>query len=627
MGSTPPSKVSRCASGPCWPRSYDAVATAAGAQAAGTVLPRMGMAVLTRTGLHEAGIRYVHVVRDIRSMVAAGQGGGEGPAIAARRWDTQNRMFRQRWGGDPDRYRMVRYEDLLADPDGTVRDVGCFLGAEGTPAAVPLPVEDPSEPLDAATRAAVTAEAAEGLYDFGYDPPAGSPRRLVRAVARRADGVLQKGRRAAVAATDRAWVLRAPAPGRSARRDDDLAPAWCNVCRWAGEAFSGVPHAESADCPRCGTIARQRFHLHGLGLEPATGGRRVLETAPRSAGQYARAMRHWYDYAVLDPSPGSGPLGHLADITNRPDGSVDRLLTAHDLQTVRDPDAVLAEFARVLAPGGVLLLQVPVLSGTTTAIEVADTAAPGTARWSFGVDVHERVAAAGYATDLLVTEELADLVAADPSTWATAPGSGEVDVESLLSGLADASTGRCGRSPHRPSGRLAAARPLRDHPWPPPCRGDAVMFTVQGMPRSGTTLLAQCLNAHPALVVPDETDFMVPAAHAFCLIDDPEVGRRYLADLVTATARFEVTLGRWLTPERVAAEIAEAPYRFDALIASLYEASPPRREPPSRATSHPTTWPRARSWATPASSPVRCARCTWCGTPATSWSRWLDWDG
>ncbi len=98
------------------------------------------------------------------------------------------------------------------------------------------------------------------------------------------------------------------------------------------------------------------------------------------------------------------------------------------------------------------------------------------------------------------------------------------------------------------------------------------MFTVQGMPRSGTTLLAQCLNAHPALVVPDETDFMVPAAHAFGLIDDPDVGRAYLADLITSTARFEVTLGRWLTEARVRAEIAAAPYRFDALIASLYEA-------------------------------------------------------
>lgn len=418
---------------------YDAVATAAGVQAAGTVLPRMGMAVLTRTGLHEAGIPYLHVVRDIRTIVAAGLGGDEGPAVAARRWDTQNRMFRQRWGTDPARYRTVRYEDLRADPVRTVREVGRFLGSEIDPDTVVLPVEDPPASLDAAAKALVTTEAAEGLYDFGYDPPAGSPRRLVRAVVRRADAGYRRARRTAAAAKDRAWVLRAPAPGRPSRRDDDLAPAWCNICRWAGEAFSGVPHAESADCPRCGSIARQRFHLHGLGVEPAVGGRRVLETAPRSAGQYARAMGRWYDYTVLEPVPGPGPLGHLAAVAERPDASVDVLLSAHDLQTVPDPDAVLAEFVRVLAPGGALLLQVPVLSGASTAIEAADTAAPGTARWSFGVDVHQRVAAAGFATELLVTEELADLAAADPAGWAKAPGSGEVDVESLLTAMADAS--------------------------------------------------------------------------------------------------------------------------------------------------------------------------------------------
>ena len=98
------------------------------------------------------------------------------------------------------------------------------------------------------------------------------------------------------------------------------------------------------------------------------------------------------------------------------------------------------------------------------------------------------------------------------------------------------------------------------------------MFVVYGRPRSGTTLVAQVLNAHSGLVVPDETDFMVPAAHAFRLIDDPEIGRRFLADLIPATDRFDATLGQWLTAERVREVVAEAPYRFDSIVASLYEA-------------------------------------------------------
>ena len=52
------------------------------------------------------------------------------------------------------------------------------------------------------------------------------------------------------------------------------------------------------------------------------------------------------------------------------------------------------------------------------------------------------------------------------------------------------------------------------------------MFVVYGMPRSGTTLVAQVLNAHSGLLVPDETDFMVPAAHAFRLVESPDLGRR-----------------------------------------------------------------------------------------------------
>ena len=98
------------------------------------------------------------------------------------------------------------------------------------------------------------------------------------------------------------------------------------------------------------------------------------------------------------------------------------------------------------------------------------------------------------------------------------------------------------------------------------------MFVVYGMPRSGTTLVAQVLNAHSGLLVPDETDFMVPAAHAFRLVEDPDLGRRLLGDLIASTDRFDATLGRWLTADRVRQVVADAPYRFDSIVASLYDA-------------------------------------------------------
>ncbi len=98
------------------------------------------------------------------------------------------------------------------------------------------------------------------------------------------------------------------------------------------------------------------------------------------------------------------------------------------------------------------------------------------------------------------------------------------------------------------------------------------MFVIYGMPRSGTTLLAQCVSAHSQLVIPDETDFIVPAAHAMSLIDDPAAGRRVLTDLIVGTDRFEATIGRYLTAEEVHGAVHGAPYRLDAVVDSVFAA-------------------------------------------------------
>lgn len=453
--------------GPLLTRLYAAVAAAAGVSAAGTVFPRLGMGVLARTGLYAGGVRFVHVVRDARTVVA-GHEGAEPAEVLARRWDVQNRQFRDRWGQDPATYRLVRFEDVVARPVAALTEVARFLGADGDAPAVTVDADEPARPLDAETRRLVTQVAAEGLFDFGYDPPARSPRRLVRTVGRRAGALSRRSQRGVTLLRDRAWVLRAPVLGAPAPEAAEVQRAWCNVCRWSGEAFAGHAHAESADCPRCGTIARQRFLLHCLGREDLGRSGRVLEVAPRLHGAYGRAMARWYDYRPLEPADGTEGLGHLEALRAVPDRSVDVVLSAHDLQSVPDVDGALAELGRVLVPGGRLLLQVPLLAGVTERLDVAPTAPRGTARWSFGVDLHERVAAAGLAAELLVPDELAELVAGDPAAWAKAQGSGELDLDSLLPalaaapvvGVADRPTARrCGWAPVALFPTLRATRP------------------------------------------------------------------------------------------------------------------------------------------------------------------------
>jgi SAM-dependent methyltransferase len=128
----------------------------------------------------------------------------------------------------------------------------------------------------------------------------------------------------------------------------------------------------------------------------------------------------------------------VAGIEDLADGSVDRILSAHDLHTVPDPDAVLAAFRRVLAPDGVLLVQVPLLTTRTEPLEAAPTAAPGTARWSFGIDLLERFADAGFDAELLVTDELVELAEGGPDAWTGAATSGELDLEGVLGAAAKA---------------------------------------------------------------------------------------------------------------------------------------------------------------------------------------------
>lgn len=98
------------------------------------------------------------------------------------------------------------------------------------------------------------------------------------------------------------------------------------------------------------------------------------------------------------------------------------------------------------------------------------------------------------------------------------------------------------------------------------------MFVILGSMRSGTTLLAQCLNAHPDIVVPDETDFIVPTGFILNRIGDEALGRRLVADLIVGSHRFGDSIGRFLTPEMVRAEVEAAPYDIVGVVSAIYDA-------------------------------------------------------
>src|SRR4029450_10675217 len=84
------------------------------------------------------------------------------------------------------------------------------------------------------------------------------------------------------------WVETAPSPGDVGPRGEGRGAAGGAVCGWTGSAFEGPAHCEFAVCPRCGSIARDRFLFWCFVTRtPPSLRARLLETRPRM-GDHSR---------------------------------------------------------------------------------------------------------------------------------------------------------------------------------------------------------------------------------------------------------------------------------------------------------------------------------------------------
>jgi Methyltransferase domain len=238
--------------------------------------------------------------------------------------------------------------------------------------------------------------------------------------------------------------------GRRVLGEDELdvglfeAPPWvplpdttgvmCNICRWEGGAFVGGAHAEFSHCPACESNGRDRFvhwcFAQRVDLHAAL---RIIECSPRLGRAYRDAMTTWFFYRTSDYDlrAHKGSLQLDLQAIDLPDASVDVMLCAHVLEHVPDTDKALAELRRVIAPGGHLFLQVPVLQGHTAPPaepEFHNDSTP--VYWRFGFDLTARLRNQGFTTSLLCTADLAEAVASGDNPWAT--WSSEFDVPAIL---------------------------------------------------------------------------------------------------------------------------------------------------------------------------------------------------
>ena len=88
------------------------------------------------------GATMIHMLRDPRDRYEASiamwpDGRGRAGAAAAR-WGYSARLARRNIRRYPDRYRIVRYEDLVRDPERTVHGVTTFLGLDWEPSMLEM---------------------------------------------------------------------------------------------------------------------------------------------------------------------------------------------------------------------------------------------------------------------------------------------------------------------------------------------------------------------------------------------------------------------------------------------------------------------------------------------------------
>jgi SAM-dependent methyltransferase len=211
----------------------------------------------------------------------------------------------------------------------------------------------------------------------------------------------------------------------------------CNICRWSGDRFEGEAHSESAICPRCGSITRDRFLHVALGWQRRPRRReRVLETSPRLGEEYRDWMAHHFRYlsSDFDESAHRGAIRiDLQDI-DLPTASIDLLLTPHVLEHVPDTDAALREMRRVVAPRGRVVLQVPVLQAATAPPSEPEFHADNTVVfWRFGYDLTDRLRQLDWRVHALCTAPWAEAVSAGLRSWPE-PVDPAFDLDDMLAG-------------------------------------------------------------------------------------------------------------------------------------------------------------------------------------------------
>jgi SAM-dependent methyltransferase len=194
-------------------------------------------------------------------------------------------------------------------------------------------------------------------------------------------------------------------------RDLALAPAAaraeCPICSYRGVFLDHAGRPRQV-CPSCGSRARHRALHVALAerarLAPLPRFERALHFAPEVCLEGTlRGLARRIITADIDPR--GVDLALDARYLPFRDGAFDLVIASHVLEHVLEDHLALAEIHRVLVPGGLAILLVPVTAEATLEFGFVDPERNDHAR-ECGPDYFERYRAAGFEVDLMCSDEL-----------------------------------------------------------------------------------------------------------------------------------------------------------------------------------------------------------------------------
>ena len=172
-----------------------------------------------------------------------------------------------------------------------------------------------------------------------------------------------------------------------------------HFAHFAASPLSGLPIV----CPRCLSLPRHRLlwlYLHEMTDLFSGRPMRLLHIAPEISFYLALRQRPGLDYLPADlDSPLAAERIDATDIPY-PDNSFDAILCNHVLEHIPDDRAAMAEFYRVLRPGGWAILQSPLDTALAVTYEDPAIVTADERHRAYGHDDHRRLYGRDYADRL-----------------------------------------------------------------------------------------------------------------------------------------------------------------------------------------------------------------------------------